>query len=183
MRIDWLRIPAYRNLRNFEINFDETQPTTVLLGHNGSGKSNLIEAIVEIFRELNYGKPASFAYAMSYNCNGSAIEINLNPEAKRRLSITVDGASISQTEFNKRKDTWLPQYIFGYFRDGAAAWSANSMKKPAAITTMYLKSPDNDMPLRRFFLCRKKVHQLVLLAFFFVDDPKGKEIIIRLPSN
>jgi recombinational DNA repair ATPase RecF len=55
MRIDWLRIPQYRNLRNFEIDFDESQPVTVLLGHNGSGKSNLLEAIVEIFRELDSG--------------------------------------------------------------------------------------------------------------------------------
>ena len=54
MRIDWLRIPNYRNLRNFEINFDEGQSTTVLLGHNGSGKSNLLEAIVEIFRDLDF---------------------------------------------------------------------------------------------------------------------------------
>ena len=120
MRIDWLRLPAYRNLRDFEINFDETQPTTVLLGHNGSGKSNLVEAIVEIFRGLDSGKPASFAYAMRYNCNGSAIEINSNPEAKRRLTIMVDGVSISQTEFNKRKDAWLPQYIFGYY----SGWSS-----------------------------------------------------------
>ena len=52
MRIDWLKLPRFRNLREFEINFDESQPTTVVLGRNGSGKSNLIEALVEIFRDL-----------------------------------------------------------------------------------------------------------------------------------
>ncbi|MEN6621883.1 MAG: AAA family ATPase [Smithella sp.] len=177
MRIDWLKIPAYRNLHDFEINFDETQPTTVLLGHNGSGKSNLIEAIVEIFRELDSGKPASFAYAMRYNCNGSAIEINSNPEAKRRLTIKVDGASISQTEFNTRKDTWLPQYIFGYY----SGWSSRLERQFDEKTRRYyydvLKSPDNDMPLRRFFFCRKEYSQLVLLAFFLVDDPKVKKLL------
>jgi predicted ATPase len=55
MRLDRLSIPSYRNLRSFEIDFDESQPTPVLLGRNGSGKSNLIEAIVEIFRELELG--------------------------------------------------------------------------------------------------------------------------------
>ena len=49
MRLDRLSIPNYRNLRSFEIDFDESQSTTVLIGRNGSGKSNLIEAIVEIF--------------------------------------------------------------------------------------------------------------------------------------
>ena len=177
MRIDWLRLPAYRNLRDFEINFDETQPTTVLLGHNGSGKSNLIEAIVEIFRELDSGKPASFAYAMRYICNGAAIEINSNPEAKRRLTITVDSASISQTEFNKHKDAWLPQYIFGYY----SGWSSRLERQFDEKTRRYyydvLKSPDNDMPLRRFFFCRKEYSQLVLLAFFLVDDPKVKKLL------
>ena len=52
MKLDRLSIPNYRNLRSFEIDFDELQPTTVLIGRNGSGKSYLIEAIVEIFREL-----------------------------------------------------------------------------------------------------------------------------------
>lgn len=46
MRINWLQIPNYRNLQNFKIDFDEQQPTTVLIGRNGSGKSYLIEVIV-----------------------------------------------------------------------------------------------------------------------------------------
>ena len=62
MRLDRLSIPNYRNLRSFEIDFDESQPTTVLIGRNGSGKSNLIEAIVEIFRELELGGAPGFAY-------------------------------------------------------------------------------------------------------------------------
>ena len=40
MRLDRLSIPNYRNLRSFEIDFDESQSTTVLIGRNGSGKSN-----------------------------------------------------------------------------------------------------------------------------------------------
>ncbi len=55
MRIESLIIPAYRNLRNFNINFDPREASTILLGLNSSGKSNLIEAIVEIFRELDLG--------------------------------------------------------------------------------------------------------------------------------
>ena len=66
MRLDRLSIPNYRNLRSFAIDFDESQPTTVLLGHNGTGKSNLIEAIVEIFRELELGSSTSFAYELNY---------------------------------------------------------------------------------------------------------------------
>ena len=177
MRIDWLRIPAYRNLQNFEINFDESQPTTVLLGHNGSGKSNLIEAIVEIFRELDSGKPASFAYAMRYICNGSSIEVNADPNAKHRLSIVVDGTSISQSEFIKRKNSLLPQYIFGYY----SGWSSRLERQFDEKTRRYyyevLRHLDYDMPSRRFFFCRKEYSQLVLLAFFLSDSPNAKKVL------
>ena len=177
MRIDWLKIPAYRNLRNFEINFDESQPATVLLGHNGSGKSNLLEAIVEIFRELDTAKPASFAYTMRYICNGSSIEINSSPDAKRRLSITVDGARITQKEFNKRKNSLLPQYIFGYYSGWITRLERQFNEKTRRYYYDVLNNPDNDMPLRRFFFCRKEYSQLVLLAFFLDDDPKVKKLL------
>jgi len=177
MRIDWLRIPNYRNLRNFEINFDEGQPTTVLLGHNGSGKSNLLEAIVEIFRDLDSNKPAPFAYSMRYICYNQTIDVNADPDAARRPSVYVNGEAISQMEFNKRKDSLLPAYIFGYY----SGWSSRLEKQFDEKTRRYyqevLKNPEDDMPLRRFFFCRKEYSQLVLLAFFLSDDPRAKQLL------
>src|ERR1041384_633345 len=97
MRLDRLSIPNYRNLRSFDIDFDESQPTTVLIGSNGSGKSNLIEAIVEIFRELELGGAPAFAYTLEYACREHTIKINADPERpSKRLDITVDGKAMSQ---------------------------------------------------------------------------------------
>ena len=177
MRIDWLRIPNYRNLRNFEINFDEGQSTTVLLGHNGSGKSNLLEAIVEIFRDLDSNKPAPFAYSMRYICYEQTIDVNADPDAARRPSVYVNGEAISQAEFNKRKDSLLPAYIFGYY----SGWSSRLEKQFDETTRRYyqevLRNPEDDMPLRRFFFCRREYSQLVLLAFFLDQDPKAKQLL------
>lgn len=43
MRLDYLKIHDFKNLVGFSVDFDETseEPVTVLLGRNGSGKSNL----------------------------------------------------------------------------------------------------------------------------------------------
>jgi recombinational DNA repair ATPase RecF len=102
LRILWLHIPRDRNLRNFEIKFDETQPTTVFLGRNGLGKSNLIEAIVRIFRDLELGSHPSFAYQIRYVCREKTIEIDADPErATKRIEIKVDGATLSQTAFQR----------------------------------------------------------------------------------
>jgi predicted ATPase len=175
MRIDWLKIPSYRNLREFEINFDESQPTTVLLGQNGSGKSNLQEAIIEIFRELESGKPSSFIYSIKYSCYDNTVEIDANPKAKKRLAIKVNGKSITQTEFNKKKNLYLPQYIFGYY----SGWSSRLEKQFDAPTRIYYNQifKTSYMPPRRFFFCRKEYSQLVLLAFFLTDNPEAKKIL------
>jgi recombinational DNA repair ATPase RecF len=102
MRLDWLRIPRYGNLQNFEIDFDEKQSTTVLIGRNGSGKSNLIEEIIEIFRELELASAPSFAYTLRYVCRDYIIELDADPERKnKRLHINVNGKSITQTDFKK----------------------------------------------------------------------------------
>ena len=66
MRLDKLWIKEFKNLRDFDIDFDEEQMTTVLIGHNGTGKSNLIEAIVIIFRDLDLGRPPEFSYNLTY---------------------------------------------------------------------------------------------------------------------
>lgn len=177
MKIKWLKIPNFRNLRDFEINFDESQPTTVLLGHNGSGKSNLQEAIVEIFRELESGKSASFAYSIKYTCYDNSIDIEADPEASRKLRIIINDKSISQTEFNKNKEFYLPQYIFGYY----SGWSSRLERQFDEKTRRYydeiLRNSDNDMPLRRFFFCRREYSQLVLLAFFLANDLKSRKLI------
>jgi ABC-type branched-subunit amino acid transport system ATPase component len=50
-----------------------------LIGRNGSGKSNLIEAIVEIFRELELGNVPGFAYQLQYVCREHIIRLDANP--------------------------------------------------------------------------------------------------------
>ncbi|MFN7305773.1 MAG: AAA family ATPase, partial [Acetobacteraceae bacterium] len=55
MRLDRLWVDGLRNLRDFTIDFDDGRLTTVVIGQNGSGKSNLIEAIATIFRDFDLG--------------------------------------------------------------------------------------------------------------------------------
>ena len=54
MRLDRLRLTGFKNLTDFEIDFDQGELSTVLIGENGTGKSNVIEALVTIFRDLDH---------------------------------------------------------------------------------------------------------------------------------
>ena len=178
MRLDWLRIPAYRNLRNFEINFDEGQSTTVLLGRNGSGKSNLIEAIVEIFRDLELERAPSFAYNLRYICREHKIELDADPaRTNRRLVITIDGNPETQTAFRQNLAIYLPNYVFAYY----SGWSGRLEGQFDEPTRSYyheiLNSRSSEMPLRRLFFCRKEYSQLVLLAFFLAESKSARQLL------
>lgn len=178
MRLDRLTIPNYRNLRAFEIDFDESQSTTVLLGKNGSGKSNLIEAIVEIFRDLELGGPPTFAYALEYVCRERAIRIDADPARPgKRLDITVDGRPLSHAAFQKDVDTYLPNYVFAYY----SGWSGRLERHFDRPTRKHydgiLKARDQELPLRRMFFCRKDYSQLVLLAFFLAKTDAARGLL------
>jgi predicted ATPase len=180
MSLDWLHIPNYRgrNLRNFEIDFDEDQSTTVLIGRNGSGKSNLIEAIVEIFRDLELGNPPPFAYQLRYVCRDQVIELNADPDrGNKKLEVTVDGKTITQTAFQRDLANYLPNFVFAYY----SGWSSRLEKHFDEPTRRYyreiLNSKKSEMPLRRMFFCRKEYSQLVLLAFFLSESATAHQLL------
>ena len=53
LRLKKLHITTeYKNLKNFKLDFDSESFIDVFVGKNGTGKSNLFEAIIEIFRFL-----------------------------------------------------------------------------------------------------------------------------------
>ncbi len=178
MRLDRLVIPNYRNLRSFEIDFDEKQATTVLLGRNGTGKSNLIEAIVEIFRELELGGAPAFAYTLDYVCRDQAIRIDADPErTNKRLDITINGKSVTQAAFQRDLDTYLPNYVFAYYSGWSSRLERHFDRPTRKHYDRILKSPDQELPLRRLFFCRKEYSQLVLLAFFLAQPDAARQLL------
>lgn len=52
MKLKKLKIQKYKNLTDFYIDFEDGNGLTMLVGNNGSGKSNVLEAISGIFHDL-----------------------------------------------------------------------------------------------------------------------------------
>jgi len=52
MKLKSLYIENYKNLDTFTLDFSNNDELTVLIGNNGSGKSNILEAISSIFTAL-----------------------------------------------------------------------------------------------------------------------------------
>ncbi|EFI5421023.1 AAA family ATPase [Enterobacter hormaechei] len=88
MKVDKLHIRSrFKNLENVTVDFDEDHLMTVVVGRNGSGKSNVLEALVAIFRNLDLGEAPPFSYKLVYRL-GERNKSDLPSE--RWLEITID---------------------------------------------------------------------------------------------
>lgn len=115
MRLDRLKIDKYKNLKNISVDFDQDSFVTVLIGQNGSGKSNLIEALVEIFTTLDLNKNPPFKYELKYECRDAQVEIDADPSRIRnKLAIHINGEKVSRKSFKSDRQ-YLPSNVFGYY--------------------------------------------------------------------
>jgi len=159
---------------------DQQSQTSVVLGKNGAGKSNLIEVLVEIFRDLEAGDTSSFYYELSYLIRDQEVTVTNNPDARPKQKFIVDKKKVSAKTFKESAEQYLPKYVFAYY----SGWNRRLEKlfdKPTkALYQKWKKGGSSDnIPLRRMFYCRKDYSQLVLLAFFLMDDnPKIKSFLL-----
>ena len=76
MKLKYIKIRGYKNL-DFEMKFPN-DGVAVLIGNNGSGKSNVLEAISLVFGyyyDNNLIEKPSFEYVIRYEKNGQSIAL------------------------------------------------------------------------------------------------------------
>jgi AAA15 family ATPase/GTPase len=95
MRLDKLTIGSardcpthqFKNLKNVTIDFDQDHWVTVVIGWNGTGKSNVLEALAIIFRDLiALKRMSSFSFKLRYRIGSGSdlrhVFIDSDPERK-----------------------------------------------------------------------------------------------------
>ncbi|HCD2061013.1 TPA: AAA family ATPase [Serratia marcescens] len=88
MKVDKLHIRSrFKNLENVTVDFDQDHLMTVVVGRNGSGKSNVLEALVSIFRNLDLGEAPPFSYELVYRLGEPH---KVNQPSDRWLEIIID---------------------------------------------------------------------------------------------
>ena len=107
MKIKSLYIDGYKNLHNVEFFFEEGSTVNAIIGNNGSGKSNVIEALTIIFAAKYNNEPVSFKFDIVYLVNDAEYQIS-NKKGDIFLKM---GKSISKGEQAK----CLPRGLFLYY--------------------------------------------------------------------
>ncbi|MGO8186243.1 AAA family ATPase [Rhizobium leguminosarum] len=181
---------AYKNLKDVCIDFDEKQWVTVVIGWNGTGKSNVLEALSIIFRELISPKKPSrpqidFAFELSYEIgngpNARKIYLENDPDRSEALKIEVEQltASSAVDEIVSRRllrvsellkdDRNLPRFVFSYY-SGESSRLKNVYAPYLSRFDKQLRSGENP-GLKRLFFALPEHSQFVLLAFLIVESP------------
>jgi predicted ATP-dependent endonuclease of OLD family len=162
MRVDKLSIDYFKNLRDINIDIDESQSISVLIGLNGSGKSNLIEALSIIFRDLDLEVlTPEFSYTIDYQCGGKKIRIISDKEKKNYY---VDNKEITKVAFYRGRSVHLPRNVFAYYSGTSRRLESHFDKHEGIFYRRLLN--DDDRVLRRMFYARLIHSQFVLLVFF-----------------
>lgn len=102
MRLKSVYISDYKNLKKFTLQFDGSSFIDVFVGKNGTGKSNLFEALIEIFRHLDQlghtDNEIDFEYKLNYEIDGKDIKIEWKG-GKLRINHDTDRKTLGQTPF------------------------------------------------------------------------------------
>lgn len=112
MKIVDIEIDGYKNLNNFYIHFDEGVKINTLIGENGSGKSNLLEALTIIFSNLYHGnKDIPFHYTIKIQLDSDSYEISNKSSDLKYIEIIQNNKRIPST----RLKSILPRTLFLYY--------------------------------------------------------------------
>lgn len=190
MRLDHVTIGEFKNLRDLHVDFDEKSPYTVLVGENGAGKSNLIEALSLIFRNLDLDIEAPFTYKIRYQCRGHDVEIQSERDQFPRFLVKVIGdseyAELSRKRFMAESEDGRPLYrpgfVFGYYSGPSDRLAVIFEKHRERYYNWIIKSAEqrgsaritDPNSLRRLFYAQTLHGQFALIAFFMSANSEGE---------
>lgn len=191
MRLDSVTIGEFKNLRDLQVDFDEKSPYTVLVGENGAGKSNLIEALSLIFRNLDLDVEAPFSYRISYQCREHDVEIHAERDQFPRFSARLFGAGEYVELPRKRfmaedehgRPLYRPGFVFGYYSGPSDRLAVIFEKHRERYYNWIIKSAEqrgsariaDPNSLRRLFYAQTLHGQFALIAFFMSASSGGDD--------
>lgn len=190
-RLIELWLEDFKNLKNYTVRFKPDSGLDVVLGWNGTGKSNLFEALIIIFRDLHewlerkHWRPDQpmNGYRLSYEMDEHTVVVTWLPTSMKHPELRMGPICRSaedkvKLESIKRGQLPLPRFVFGYYSGPTNRLAEHFLPMKQAHYERLRKAEADDaktlaelLEQRRFFCAETHQAKYVLLAFAYKDDP------------
>ena len=103
---------SYRNLEGLKIKFDNNMSTYVIIGTNGAGKSNVLEALSSVFKTLYYdaNRNFEFSFYLKYEILDHNVLV-IYDKVKHTFLLKIDNKKIEEGEVGALLNQYLPSRI------------------------------------------------------------------------
>lgn len=183
MRIDKVYIEDYKNLKEFNIDLDEKEMKTVLLGQNATGKSNFMEALILIFKNLDLStdvkrQTTKFNYNIVYFIGDKRVDVTVK-DSNYTILVNEEKQTFKSFFSSEGKAKYQPKYVFTYY-----SGLSNKLKEHfwdhqnnfySKIISDDFKEDELDS-LRKLFYVQLVHSYFVLLAYFTHEDEEKESI-------
>jgi energy-coupling factor transporter ATP-binding protein EcfA2 len=167
MKLLHLRVNDYKNLRDCKIEFTQPFLLNAVIGRNGSGKSNLIEAMLHILIGFYFKQSPPFDFRFDFEAQER--KVTLEGE-DRGLSVRVDGESKSLDYFAERlrggpAQVFYLELTFVYY-SGACQRVRRLIKRYERDFQRPTRKPETDNYRPLFVESGNEQSDIILLALF-----------------
>lgn len=193
MKVDTLHVRSrFKNLENVKVDFDENHLMTVVVGRNGSGKSNVLEALVAIFRNLDLGEAPPFSYELEFQLGEEDwikwydVKVDADPSRgalSKQYQVFVKDKHNSKMDFElipfskvkrdkkTKKAEYLPNFLFAYYSGPSDRLEKYFRKhRDNYYRELLYKKLDLKADIRSLFYAKPLHSQFVLMAFFLSPE-------------
>lgn len=170
MKLVKLHISGYKNLENIEIDFSHSNGRTLIIGNNGVGKSNVLEAISAIFCVLfnkNKNVDPIFKFELIYEMGMGVstpdiIQVNNNDGV---IGLKANGKVVRPTGWEK----YLPKRVVAvYSGEEKRLWEKYYFKNYDYFNKQYIKTDKIYKPLKMVYI--NKYYWDLILSLLAVSD-------------
>lgn len=167
MKLRRLQIEGYKNVRSCDIEFTQSSLINAVIGSNGSGKSNLIEAIIQILIGCYFEKAPQFEFRLEFEAQNRVVVLQ---REGRRTSVMVDGERMPLDHFAKRlrdgpAQVFYPELTLVYY-SGECQRVQQLVARYRRHFQKLTRNPETDRFRPLFVQSSNEQSQVILLALF-----------------
>lgn len=173
VKLKKLQIKKYKNLIDFTVDFESGKGLSILIGNNGSGKSNVLEAISGIFVNAYSAKAIhKFVYSLTYEIKGKEVKLE---QTIYRCQYYVDGKVIAVKELALRG--LLPTNVIALYSGEDKRWWHNYYEPFYLKFTRDINAGTSNTLSPKMYYINKYYWDIALLSLVYSTAEDDKQFL------